>query len=79
MSPSLMEIEQKALTLSPEDKELLIQHLIVSLEKTPISEIDQAWIEESEKRYNNYKLGITQGIPESKIFKDIRRELGRSK
>ena len=76
MSPHLKEIEEQALLLPPEDKEVLIQRLVNSLDNAPLTDVDEAWIEEAEKRYKEYKEGVTKGIPGEKIFAAIRRELG---
>ena len=76
MSPELQKIENEALLLPPEDKEILIQTLQQSLESQKANAIDQAWIQEAERRYKDYKNGISKGIPGDKIFSEIRRELG---
>ncbi len=73
---SLQQIEEQALSLPPTDRELLAQRLLHSLANAPLSDIDEAWIEEAEKRYNDYKTGITKGIPGEKLFAEIRQELG---
>ncbi|MBC8185813.1 addiction module protein [candidate division KSB1 bacterium] len=79
MSLQLKNIKDKALSLSPNEKEILIQSLINSLENLPITDIDESWIIEAEKRYDRYKKGITKGIPGEKIFSEIRQELGWQK
>lgn len=79
MSPKLVNINQAALSLPPDEKEILIQSLINSLENSPITDIDESWIIEAEKRYDRYKKGITKGIPGEKIFSEIRQELGWQK
>ncbi|MCP4660789.1 MAG: addiction module protein [bacterium] len=38
-------------------------------------EIAEAWIEEAERRYQEFKKGKIRGIPGDKVFSDIRREL----
>lgn len=76
MSTQLKEIEKQAVLLPPEEKESLIQTLLHSLDDAPLTEIDELWIQEAEKRYRDYKKGITEGIPGEKIFAEIRRELG---
>ncbi len=76
MSPELQKIENEALLLPPEDREILIQKLQQSLDGSENNDIEQAWIQEAEERYSNYKNGITKGIPGDKIFSEIRRELG---
>ncbi|MFQ5604919.1 MAG: addiction module protein [bacterium] len=69
------ELEKQALLLSPEDREVLIQKLVHSLDNAPTTEVDEAWIEEAEKRYREFKKGATKRIPGEKIFAEIRREL----
>lgn len=76
MSPQLKEIERQAILLPSKEREILIQTLLYSLDNAPLTEIDDLWIQEAEKRYWDYKKGITKGIPGEKIFAEIRRELG---
>lgn len=79
MLTELKEIERKALTLPVPEREVLIKNLVYSLQDSPLSEIDEAWIQEAERRYENYKSGKTKGISGDQIFAEIRRELGWQK
>lgn len=76
MSTELKEIEQQALLLPPKDREILAQRLMHSLDNAPLTDVDEAWIQEAERRYKHYKDGIIKGIPGEKLFGEIRRELG---
>lgn len=76
MSPQLKEVENQALLLPVTDREILVQALVHSLDNAPLADIDEAWIQEAEKRYREFKDGTTQGIPGDRIFTDLRRELG---
>ncbi|MDI6793870.1 MAG: addiction module protein [bacterium] len=76
MSPQLKEVENQALLLPVTDREILVQVLVHSLDNAPLTDIDEAWIQEAEKRYRDFKDGTTQGIPGDRIFADLRRELG---
>lgn len=76
MSPQLSNIEAQALQLSPMEREVLAERLLTSVENETLSNIEQAWIEEAEKRYSVYKRGVSQGIPGEQIFRQIREELG---
>lgn len=58
---------KKALQLKPQDRFLLIDGLIRSLDE-PNKEIDEIWIEEAEKRLKAYREGKTQGIPFRTVF-----------
>lgn len=76
MSPRLQQIEEEALRLPPEERESLAGVLVQSLEDAPMSEVDAAWIEEAEQRYQKWRAGETDGILSEKFFPEIRRDLG---
>jgi putative addiction module component (TIGR02574 family) len=62
---------KKALKLKPQDKIILIEALITSLDK-PDPEITKIWIQEAEARLKAYKEGKTKEIPAEEIFgKDL--------
>ena len=71
MSPQLKKIERQAVLLPSKEREILIQTLLYSLDNAPLTEIDDLWIQEAERRYRDYKKGITKGIPGEKIFAEI--------
>jgi putative addiction module component (TIGR02574 family) len=58
---------KKALLLKPQDRFLLIDRLIHSLDE-PNKEIDAIWAEEASKRLKAHREGKTQGIPFSEVF-----------
>ena len=76
MSPRLQQIEAEALRLPPEERESLAGVLVQSLEDASVNEIDAAWIEEAERRFQKWRAGKTDGIPSEKFFSEIRRDLG---
>ncbi len=59
---------EKALALKPQDKIILIEALVTSLDK-PDPEISKKWIQEAESRLKNYRAGKTQGIPAEEVFR----------
>lgn len=59
---------EKALELKPQDKIVLIEALVTSLDK-PDPEISKKWIQEAEARLKAYRAGKTKGIPAEEIFK----------
>ncbi len=79
METELNDLEQQALLLPPEAREVLASRLLHSLGNEPLNEIDEAWIQEAERRYQNFRLGRTQGISGEHVFDDMRRELGWQK
>ena len=64
---STKELLEKALKLKSEDRFLLGEGLIKSLDQ-PDASIDEIWAEEAENRLKAYREGILQGIPMETIF-----------
>ena len=60
-------ILKKAIKLKPQERYLLIEELIQSLDK-PDKEINNTWAEEAVKRLKQYREGKTKGIPYKDIF-----------
>ena len=76
MSQSLPEIEKNALQLSAEDRARLAVRLLSSLEETTESpeEIEKLWIAEAERRFQDLRDGIVQGIPAREVFAELRNK-----
>lgn len=58
---------EKALLLKPQERYLLIEGLIQSLDASS-KQIDSIWIEEAAKRLAAHRSGKTKGIPAEHIF-----------
>lgn len=58
---------KKALLLKPQDRFLLIDGLIRSLDE-PDKEIDEIWGVEAKKRLKAHREGKTQGVPFKSVF-----------
>ena len=61
-------IKKEILCLNPLDKIHLAEMIFDSLDK-PDSEVEQLWVNESEKRYKAYKQNKIKGISLSEIKK----------
>jgi len=72
----LEQLTQAALALPSDAKVTLVERLLQSLDAAGLSEIDEAWIEEAEKRYEELHSGKIVGIPANEVFAQIREELG---
>jgi len=57
MCPTLSEIEEQALKLPSSERAVLAHRLIASLDETDEAEIERLWVEEAERRYQEYKKG----------------------
>ena len=66
---SSKELLAQALELRPEERFMLVEGLIKSLDE-PDSSLDTIWAEEAEKRLLAYRAGNLKGIPMEEIFKE---------
>jgi putative addiction module component (TIGR02574 family) len=64
---SLPDIIEAALHLKPQERYIIIENLVQSLNQ-PNDEIDQAWVEESQKRFKAYKEGVVKTLPYEQVF-----------
>ena len=58
-----------AMKLKPEERLLLVEGLIQSLDE-PDKRLDEIWTEEAERRLKAYREGKLEGIPMEEIFKE---------
>jgi putative addiction module component (TIGR02574 family) len=65
---SLPEIIEEALHLKPQERYLIIENLVKSLDE-PNQEIDELWIEESKKRLQAYREGSAKTLSYEQVFK----------
>jgi len=62
------EILEKAMVLKPEERFLVIEGLLKSLDE-PDRRIDEIWAQEAEKRLKAYRDGKLEGVPMEAVFK----------
>jgi putative addiction module component (TIGR02574 family) len=75
MATPLEKVEQDALSLPPEQRAFLADHLLSSLGGEVLSDVDAAWIAEAERRYQEYKDGKRTPIPAADVFAEADRLL----
>ncbi len=63
------DILENALKLKPDERFMVIEDLIKSLDE-PDSSLDAIWAEEAEKRLKAYRFGDLEGIPMEEVFKE---------
>lgn len=66
---SSKEILEQAMTLKPEERFMIVEGLLKSLDE-PDQKIDEIWAEEAEKRLKAYRDGRLEGIPIEEVFSD---------
>ena len=67
MKMSGKKILEQAMVLKPEDRFMVIEGLLKSLDE-PDRKIDEIWAEEAEKRLKAYRAGRLEGVPMEAIF-----------
>ncbi len=74
MSPELLEIERKAIRLSVKEREMLAERLIQSVEGVPLTDVDEAWVKEAERRYKAWRRGERKGVSARRALRQIRKD-----
>ena len=75
MTIDLEQVTQTALSLPSNARAALAERLLQSLDDEEFSDIDEAWIKEAERRYQELRQGKVTGIPAHEVFAQIREEL----
>ena len=65
------EILEQALRLRPEERSMIVEGLLRSLD-APDPRIDKIWAEEAERRLKAYREGKIGGVPIEDIFPEHR-------
>ncbi len=73
MSTSLLEIEQPASLLPPDDRAKLAESLLESLREQTSSDIEQAWEREITHRVSAFEAGEVLTIPAQDVFDEAKR------
>ena len=66
---SSKDILKQALKLKPDERFMVVEGLIKSLD-APDNSLDKIWADEAEKRLIAYRAGKLEGIPMEEIFKE---------
>jgi putative addiction module component (TIGR02574 family) len=76
MPPQVSEVLEKALTLSPQERGLLIDRLVDSLDEGPAEEgVEEAWAEEIKRRVNDIRSGKVEMIPGGEVRRRLAARL----
>ncbi|MGF7186465.1 putative addiction module component (TIGR02574 family) [Desulfitispora alkaliphila] len=67
------EILKQALKLKPEERFMVVEGLIKSIDKTD-KKLDELWVIEAEKRLAAYRERKLEGVPMEEIFKEEHRK-----
>jgi putative addiction module component (TIGR02574 family) len=76
MTPQVSEVLEKALTLSTQERGLLIDRLVESLDEGPSEEgVEDAWEEEIRHRVADIRSGKTEMIPGEEVHRRLAARL----
>lgn len=78
MSPTVRQLESQALQLSAAERADLAQRLFASIEGEDSvipADVDRAWIEEAERRYQQYLSGATKAVSSADALHRVRSAL----
>jgi|SoiMetStandDraft_2_1073263.scaffolds.fasta_scaffold240836_2 putative addiction module component (TIGR02574 family) len=76
MGRALHEIERDAMELSLQDRALLAEHLLATLDTGAEQEdVEESWLLEAERRYQAYREGHLASKPAEQVFADAKKRL----
>lgn len=75
MSKSVAELEREARRLPEQERALLAQHLIASIDPGEDVDAEAAWLEEAERRYQAYRQGKLTAKPVDQVFREAKSQL----
>jgi putative addiction module component (TIGR02574 family) len=75
MTPQVSELLEKALTLSAQERGLLIDRLVETLDNEPAEEgVEAAWDEEIRRRVDDIRSGRVKTIPGEQVLRELAEE-----
>lgn len=75
MPMTMKKIESEALNLDLHSRANLVGKLLLSLDEPSVSEVERLWLDEAERRLDDYRTGKVQAIPGNEVFKRAVAEL----
>ena len=77
MAKTIEDIENEIRSLSADDRMHLLRDLIADLDGSMDEDVEKAWLEEAERRYEELKEGEVALIPAEEVFARARARLKR--
>lgn len=75
MPMTMHKIESEALNLDIHSRANLVGKLLLSLDEPTVSEVERLWLDEAERRLDDYRTSRVAGIPGDDVFKKAIAEL----
>ena len=77
MSMTIDQLAEEALALPSDQRALLADRLVESLDAAEASRNDRLWATEAKRRRDEVRNGVVQTIPGDEALARVRRSLGR--
>jgi putative addiction module component (TIGR02574 family) len=75
MTPQVSELLEKALALSTQERGLLIDRLVETLDNEPAEEgVEAAWDEEIKRRVEDIRSGRVKTVPGEQVLRELAEE-----
>lgn len=75
MARELSEIERDAMELTRQERAILVERLLSTLDPGDDVDAQELWFQEAEKRYAEYRAGKIASKPAEQVFRDARQKL----
>jgi len=75
MPKTRKKIESEALNLDIQARAKLAGKLLMSLDEPSASEVERLWLDEAERRLDEYRAGMVKGVPANEVFQRAIAEL----
>jgi putative addiction module component (TIGR02574 family) len=69
------ELEEEAKHLPTKERALLVRNLLVGLDEGQDEDVEQAWLDEAERRYQAYRMGQHVPRPAEAALKEAKSRL----
>jgi putative addiction module component (TIGR02574 family) len=70
-----LKIEREAIRLPVKDRETLAERLMRSVKGKSLTQVEEAWVKEAERRFSAWRRGKRAGVSVELAFKQIRKNL----
>jgi hypothetical protein len=77
MARAVSEIEKEIRSLEPDDQEQLLRALLEELDGPPDPKVEQAWLEEAQRRSSELDAGTVRTTPADEVLAKARDQLKR--
>ena len=75
MARKLSEIESEAMQLSRQERAVLVERLLTTLDVGEDVDAEELWLQEAERRYQEYRDGRLASKAAEQVFEDAKKRL----